>query len=113
MKSYMKPVAQHLTYPDRLLLVDAADRWFVWKGESAAHRPEEIAAATALWLLTKDWIVPIVESTAWIHVDDLPLALAIDPTRRSGSARDRAGVKRWPLLDKLRGRLVAMNPPSG
>ena len=84
MESYMKPVARHLAFPGRLLLVDSDDRWFVWKGERATHRPEEIAEATAFWLLTKAWIVPFFDATSWVHIDDLPLAPAIDPAKRSG-----------------------------
>ena len=83
MESYLKPVARHLAYPERLLLVDAEDRWFVWKAESADDRPEAIAAATASWLLAKVWIVPFGDATAWVHPDDLPLAPAFDPARRA------------------------------
>lgn len=71
---YLQPIAQHLAYPERFLLRDEDDRWYVWKAAAADERPEEIAPATAFWLLDKAWIAPLATESAWVHVDDLPLA---------------------------------------
>ncbi len=74
MPSYLLPIARHLAYPERFLLRDEDDRWFVWKAESAGDLPEEIAETTAAWLLTRAWMQPIAPASAWVHVDDLPIA---------------------------------------
>jgi len=83
MPRYVQPIARHLVFPGRYLLRGEDDRWFVWTGERADAAPEEIAGATARWLLTRSWIVPVPGDGAWVHVDDLPLVPDARPTTRS------------------------------
>lgn len=83
MPTYLLPVARHLAYPERFLLRDDDERWYVWKGEDPRDLPEEIADGTAFWLLTRAWIIPVSATTAWVHVDDLPLAPVANPAHWS------------------------------
>lgn len=82
MPPYVQPIARHLVFPERFLLRCADDRWLVWSGDAAGSRPEEIAAGTARWLLTRSWIVPVTDAGAWVHVDDLPLVPDVHPSHR-------------------------------
>lgn len=81
MPFYLQPVARHVAFPERFLLRDEDDRWYVWKAEAADERPEEIAEATAFWLLTKAWMAALSDEMPWVHVDDLPLAPSVGSPR--------------------------------
>lgn len=83
MNGYVRPIARHRAYPARLLVRDDEDRWLVWHAEPNGREPEEIAEATAWWLLAMPWIEPLPIDCAWIDVADLPL------TSDAGTARPR------------------------
>ena len=83
MPTYVQPIACHLVYPERFLLRGEDGGWYVWTGTAAGSVPEEIPAATAAWLLDRRWMI-YVAPTAWVHVDDLPLAARRDPSQRVG-----------------------------
>ncbi len=83
MPIYVQPIARHLVYPERFLLRGEDGGWYVWTGTDAESSPEKIAASTAGWLLERRWIIR-VPPTAWVHIDDLPLAARRDPSRRVG-----------------------------
>ena len=82
MPHYVRPVARHLIFPERYLLQGEDDRWYVWTGEPVAGQPAEIAEATARWLRTRSWMVPLPDGGAWVCVDDLPVVPVRHPTRR-------------------------------
>ncbi len=81
MPTYVQPIARHLAYPERFLLRGEDDGWYVWTGTSPESALEEIPALTAAWLLDRCWMIPVAP-TAWVHVDDLPLAARYDPSWR-------------------------------
>ena len=81
MPIYVQPIAHHLAYPERFLLRGEDDGWYVWMGADPDRLPEAIPAPVAAWLLNRSWIIPVVP-TAWVHVDDLPLAACRDRPRR-------------------------------
>ena len=80
MPRYVRPIARHLIFPERYLLRDGDGRWYVWTGERMGGRPEEIEEATARWLRTRSWILPVPDGSAWVHVDDLPVAPVSHPS---------------------------------
>lgn len=51
MGQYVQLLAQHARFHERFVLRGDDDRWLVWFGETAIAEPQEIAAATAGWLL--------------------------------------------------------------
>ena len=73
MPTYVQPIAQHLVYPERLLLRAEDDRAYVWLGEHANATPEEIDPRTAAWLQTNPWIRPLPQPRVWLHIADLPV----------------------------------------
>ncbi|MDQ3044970.1 MAG: hypothetical protein M3R06_07460 [Chloroflexota bacterium] len=77
MLSYLQPVAQHLDHPERLLLRSGDGRFFVWRGESAQDRPEEIDQPLARWLVAQERIEVLPAPLMWFRVDDLPLAAPV------------------------------------
>lgn len=81
MPTYVQLIARHLAYPERFLLRGEDDGWYLWKGADPESAPEEIPAPLAAWLLRRCWLIPVAP-TAWVHVDDLPLAARSEPSRR-------------------------------
>ncbi len=83
MPTYVQPIARHLAYPERFLLRGEDDGWYVWTGAGPDSRLEEIPASSAAWLLGRRWILRVAP-TAWVHVDDLPLAACRNRPRLVG-----------------------------
>ena len=73
---YVQPVAWHLLFPERFLLRGEDDGWYLWTGEDATAAPEAIPDEIAVWLRTKQWMIPFAETSPWVQTDDLPLAPA-------------------------------------
>ena len=82
MSTYVRPIAQHLIFPERFLLQGEDGRCYAWTGEDVAAGPEEIASSTASWLLIQRWMRRLPDSTPWVDVDDLPLVPNPSPSRR-------------------------------
>ena len=83
MPTYVQPIARHLAYPERFLLRGEDDGWYVWTGTDPECVPEEIPSQIAAWLLDRRWMIRVAP-TAWVHVNDLPLAARVDPSPRLG-----------------------------
>ena len=83
MAIYVQPIARHLAYPERFLLRGEDGGWYVWMGTDPESSPEEIPAQIAAWLLERCWMLGVAP-TAWVHVDDLPLAARRHPSPRPG-----------------------------
>jgi hypothetical protein len=73
MLAYVQPVAQHQSYPERLVVRSIEGRWYVWFGDRAGTPLEEVDPPVADWLQGLSMIAPIPEPRFWLHVDDLPL----------------------------------------
>jgi hypothetical protein len=70
---YMQPVAIHRLHPERLLLTDDTDRWFLWQGE-ADREPVEIPQALAFWMLDREELLLLeLHQRMWFIVADLPV----------------------------------------
>lgn len=87
MPSYFQPIAQHRSYPDRLLLHGADGRCYVWLGDTPERTVEEIAGSTALWLQTNGWAESL-DRDVWFHVDDLPIDPSLAPDRMRSHSDD-------------------------
>ena len=76
---YVQPMAQHVAHPERLLLRDQRDQWFLWAGQL----DEEVVAIEpelAAYILNRPEIAPLPLPRMWFATDDLPL----EPTAFSG-----------------------------
>jgi hypothetical protein len=70
---YMQPVAIHRLHPERLLLTDDTDRWYVWMGEVDTE-PVEVAEDLAFYLLNRRELQPLeLHQRMWFVVADLPV----------------------------------------
>lgn len=76
---YMQPTAVHRTHPERLLLTDDTDRWFLWMGEADAE-PIEIPRELASYYLDRVELQPLeLHQRMWFVVDDLPVREPVLP----------------------------------
>jgi hypothetical protein len=76
---YMQPTAVHRMHPERLLLTDDADRWFLWMGEANAD-PIEIPRALAFYYLDRpEMQPPELHQRMWFVVADLPVREPVLP----------------------------------
>jgi len=69
---YVQPVAQHVNHPERLLLRDAGDEWFLWTGQSD-EEPIAIEPELAAFLLSRPELTPLPTPRMWFSTVDLPL----------------------------------------
>jgi hypothetical protein len=73
-RRYFLPVAAHRTHPERLLLLDEDEQWFLWDGgASAAETPLAIEPALGHWMAHRPELFPLPQPLMWIAADDLPL----------------------------------------
>lgn len=69
---YVQPIAQHLTHPERLLLRDERDCWFLWTGqldEDVVAIEPELAA----YIFRRPEMSTLPQPRMWFATDDLPL----------------------------------------
>lgn len=69
---YVRPVAYHRQYEDRLLLKDESGTWHLWIGEDASLT--EIDAGLARWIYQRPEIYPVSGRAMWFSPDALPIA---------------------------------------
>lgn len=74
---YVQPIAQHGDHPERLLLQGEDGCVYVWLGEDPNAAPEEIAPATAAWLLTLPCLDVIPAPRVWFQATDLPVVARV------------------------------------
>lgn len=73
-RRYLQPVAFHVSVPERLLVRDEADRWFLWTGDEGATLTD-IPVSLAIWLLDRDELVELPAPHLWFEEDALPVHL--------------------------------------
>ncbi|HYI25161.1 MAG TPA: hypothetical protein VD767_07115 [Thermomicrobiales bacterium] len=71
-RSYVRPVAYHRQFEDRLLLRDEAGSWLLWNGESQSLT--EVEDALARWLYQRPEIYPVSGPAMWFEHEALPIA---------------------------------------
>lgn len=71
-QQYVQPVAQHVRHPERLLLRDAGDGWFLWVGQ-LDKEPVAIEPGLAAYLLDRPEIAILPAPRMWFSTADLPL----------------------------------------
>lgn len=74
---YVQPIAQHGDHPEQLLLRGEDGCVYVWLGEDPDAVPEEIAPATAVWMLTLPCLDLIPAPRVWFQVTDLPVVVRV------------------------------------
>ncbi|MBA2277879.1 MAG: hypothetical protein H0W06_08975 [Chloroflexia bacterium] len=72
-RRYVQPVARHRQHPERLLLHDERDHWFLWTGQDGDD-PVTIEPALAAWMARRPELFPFPQPLMWFAIDDLPLA---------------------------------------
>ena len=68
---YLRPVAYHRQFEDRLLLKDEAGSWYLWNGETEALT--EIEAGLARWLYQRPEVFPVSGPAMWFDTSSLPV----------------------------------------
>lgn len=74
---YVQPIAQHREHPERLLLQAEDGGTYVWLGEDPDAAPEEIAPATAAWMLTLPCLEVLPAPRVWFQATDLPVVARV------------------------------------
>lgn len=69
---YLRPVAYHRLFEDRLLLKDESGTWYLWIGE--AESLTEIEPGLARWLYQRPEIYPVSGPAMWFDSTSLPVA---------------------------------------
>ena len=59
-QDYYLPVAAHRIHPERLLLLDEHERWFIWSGGPGAE-PLAIEPALGHWMAHRPELFPLPE----------------------------------------------------
>jgi hypothetical protein len=73
-RRYYLPVAAHRAHPERLLLLDQDEQWFLWSGDEVAeHAPLAIEPALGCWMAQRPELVPLSRPLMWFAADDLPV----------------------------------------
>ncbi len=75
--TYVRPVAYHRFAPDRLLLKDESDTWYLWTGDDAGLI--EIDHRLAQWMYQRPEIYPVAGPAMWFDVESLPLGSSSKP----------------------------------
>ncbi len=71
-QDYYLPVAAHRIHPERLLLLDEHERWFIWSG-GPGDEPLAIEPALGHWMAHRPELFPLPEPLMWIAGTDLPV----------------------------------------
>jgi len=73
-RRYFLPVAAHRAHPERLLLLDENDQWYLWNGdEISAPVPTAIESALGSWIADRPELVDLPLPRMWIAAADLPV----------------------------------------
>lgn len=75
---YVQPIAQHVAHPERLLLRDERDQWYLWAGQMDED-VVEIEAELAAYILRRPEIAALPLPRMWFATNDLPLEATIFP----------------------------------
>ena len=69
---YYLPVAAHRSHPERLLLLDEKERWFIWSG-ALGDEPLAIEPALGHWMAHRPELFLLPQPLMWIAGTDLPV----------------------------------------
>ena len=72
---YVQPIASHEDYPERLLLRDGDDHWYLWRGDGQEIEPT--SAELAAWVLDRPEMRLLPRPHMWFEVSCLPLNPAL------------------------------------
>lgn len=72
-RRYFLPVAAHRVHPERLLLLDEDEQWFLWSGGTATDAPLAIEPALGHWIAHRPELFPLPQPLMWIAAADLPV----------------------------------------
>ena len=68
---YLQPIASHEEYPERLLLRDEQDQWYLWSGDG--RDIEAIPSELAAWVSDRPEIRLLQRPHMWFELSCLPL----------------------------------------
>ncbi|HVL24415.1 MAG TPA: hypothetical protein VM450_10020 [Thermomicrobiales bacterium] len=69
--TYLQPIASHEDYPERLLLRDGEDQWYLWTGDG--QEIEAIPARLAAWIADRPEMRLLQRPHMWFELSCLPL----------------------------------------
>lgn len=70
-KQYVQPVASHIQIPERLLVRNDQDQWFIWFGDG--RDIEEIPGELASWIFHRPEMQALASPRMWFDDSSLPV----------------------------------------